>query len=294
MNTEAALSDNSNTVLGSIQEETTNTQPTLPVDPNAPPANSFIELLNGDAFVDNWAEKLPGELKEYAKTLSKFKTPGQLMSSYASLEKEFSKRSGEAVKMPGDDATDEDWQMYAKKIGAPGRDDYKITKPADVPDELFNKDLVDKTVDIAAKYGIPKKAVDELVGAYSENLTGMLQDELAAETQAIEQTVNALKAEYGANMSSQIQKAQRAAAAVGLDVNDPMIGNNISVIKALIKVDELISEDSLKIPGTTVNDTYEEAYNKLLKSDDYLGKNGTKKQLEAGEKLKGLWNAMNS
>ena len=72
-----------------------------------------------------------------------------------------------------------------------------------------------------------------------------------------------------------------------------MIGNNVSVIKALIKVDELISEDSLKIPGTTVNDTYEEAYNKLLKSDDYLGKNGTKKQLEAGEKLKGLWNAMN-
>lgn len=293
MTNEAGLADNSTTVLGSVQAET-NIQQSAPVDPNTPPAQSWSELLQGDQFVEGWADRLPGELKEYSKTLSKFKSPGQLMSSYASLEREFSKRTNEGVSMPGEDATDEDWQSYAKKIGAPTRDDYKISKPSDVPDELFNKELVDRTLDIAAKYGLPGKAVEDLVAAYSENLTGMLQEEIQAEQQAVEQVMSTLKSEFGNTLPSQIQKAQRAAIAVGLDVNDPSIGNNVSIIKALIRVDEIIAEDTLQIPGMVGGNTYEEQYNKVLKSEDYNGKNGMKKQMEAATKLQGLWQAMNN
>jgi hypothetical protein len=293
MTNEAGLADNSTTVLASVQAET-NIQQSAPVDPNTPPAQSWSELLQGDQFVEGWADRLPGELKEYSKTLSKFKSPGQLMSSYASLEREFSKRTNEGVSMPGEDATDEDWQSYAKKIGAPTRDDYKISKPSDVPDELFNKELVDRTLDIAAKYGLPGKAVEDLVAAYSENLTGMLQEEIQAEQQAVEQVMSTLKSEFGNTLPSQIQKAQRAAIAVGLDVNDPSIGNNVSIIKALIRVDEIIAEDTLQIPGMVGGNTYEEQYNKVLKSEDYNGKNGMKKQMEAATKLQGLWQAMNN
>jgi hypothetical protein len=293
MTNEAGLADNSTTVLGSVQAET-NIQQSAPVDPNTPPAQSWSELLQGDQFVDGWADRLPGELKEYSKTLSKFKSPGQLMSSYASLEREFSKRTNEGVSMPGEDASDEDWQSYAKKIGAPTRDDYKISKPSDVPDELFNKELVDRTLDIAAKYGLPGKAVEDLVAAYSENLTGMLHEEIQAEQQAVEQVMSTLKSEFGNTLPSQIQKAQRAAIAVGLDVNDPSIGNNVSIIKALIRVDEIIAEDTLQIPGMAGGNTYEEQYNKVLKSEDYNGKNGMKKQMEAATKLQGLWQAMNN
>jgi hypothetical protein len=293
MTNEAGLADNSTTVLGSVQAET-NIQQSAPVDPNTPPAQSWSELLQGDQFVDGWADRLPGELKEYSKTLSKFKSPGQLMSSYASLEREFSKRTNEGVSMPGEDASDEDWQSYAKKIGAPTRDDYKISKPSDVPDELFNKELVDRTLDIAAKYGLPGKAVEDLVAAYSENLTGMLHEEIQAEQQAVEQVMSTLKSEFGNTLPSQIQKAQRAAIAVGLDVNDPSIGNNVSIIKALIRVDEIIAEDTLQIPGMAGGNTYEEQYNKVLKSEDYNGKNGMKKQMEAANRLQGLWQAMNN
>jgi hypothetical protein len=292
-NTEAPIYGDNSTVLGSVQAET-NIQQSAPVDPNTPPAQSWSELLQGDQFVEGWADRLPGELKEYSKTLSKFKSPGQLMSSYASLEREFSKRTNEGVSMPGEDASDEDWQSYAKKIGAPTRDDYKISKPSDVPDELFNKELVDRTLDIAAKYGLPGKAVEDLVAAYSENLTGMLQEEIQAEQQAVEQVMSTLKSEFGNTLPSQIQKAQRAAIAVGLDVNDPSIGNNVSIIKALIRVDEIIAEDTLQIPGMAGGNTYEEQYNKVLKSEDYNGKNGMKKQMEAATKLQGLWQAMNN
>jgi hypothetical protein len=284
--------DNS-TVLGSVQAETTETQYSVPVDPDAPPAQSWSELLQGDQFVDNWADRLPGELKEYSKTLSKFKSPGQLMSSYASLEREFSKRTNEGISMPGEDATDEDWESYTRKIGAPSRDDYVVTRPEGVPGELYNEDLVERTLDIAAKYGIPAQAVEDLVEAYSDNLQGMLREEVEEETEAAEYVLATLKQEYGHTLNTQIQKAQRAAIAVGLDVNNPAIGNNIEIIKALIKVDEIISEDTLQIPGMSVNNTYEELYNKILKSDDYNGKNGMKKQMEAAEKLKGIWSAMN-
>jgi len=292
-NTEAPNYGDNSTVLGSVQAET-NIQQSAPVDPNSPPAQSWSELLQGDQFVDGWADRLPGELKEYSKTLSKFKSPGQLMSSYASLEREFSKRTNESVSMPGEDASDEDWQSYAKKVGAPTRDDYKISKPSDVPDELFNKELVDRTLDIAAKYGLPGKAVEDLVAAYSENLTGMLHEEIQAEQQAVEQVMSTLKSEFGNTLPSQIQKAQRAAIAVGLDVNDPSIGNNVSIIKALIRVDDIIAEDTLQIPGMAGGNTYEEQYNKVLKSEDYNGKNGMKKQMEAATKLQGLWQAMNN
>jgi hypothetical protein len=289
---EAGLADNYTTVLGSVQAET-NIQQSAPVDPNTPPAQSWSELLQGDQFVDGWADRLPGELKEYSKTLSKFKSPGQLMSSYASLEREFSKRTNEGVAMPGEDATDEDWESYTRKIGAPSRDDYVVTRPDGVPDALFNEDLVGRTLDIAAKYGLPAQAVEDLVEAYSDNLNGMLQEEVAAESEAAEYVLATLKQEYGHTLNTQIQKAQRAAIAVGLDVNNPAIGNNVEIIKALIKVDEIISEDTLQIPGMSINNTYEELYNKILKSEDYNGKNGMKKQMEAAEKLKGVWSAMN-
>ena len=292
MTNEAGLADNSTTVLGSVQAET-NIQQSAPVDPNTPPAQSWSELLQGDQFVDGWADRLPGELKEYSKTLSKFKSPGQLMSSYASLEREFSKRTNEGVAMPGEDATDEDWESYTRKIGAPSRDDYVVTRPDGVPDALFNEDLVGRTLDIAAKYGLPAQAVEDLVEAYSDNLNGMLQEEVAAESEAAEYVLATLKQEYGHTLNTQIQKAQRAAIAVGLDVNNPAIGNNVEIIKALIKVDEIISEDTLQIPGMSINNTYEELYNKILKSEDYNGKNGMKKQMEAAEKLKGVWSAMN-
>ena len=54
----------------------------------------------------------------------------------------------------------------------------------------------------------------------------------------------ALTEAFGAKRAESLKNASAAAAALGVDVNDPSIGNNASVIKLLAKVHEKLGESS--------------------------------------------------
>lgn len=292
--TNAGTADNvttqTNSVLATAASETTTQVTKTPAD--APPVTNFAELLNQDGrFVDQWTTRLPEQLAEHTKTLAKFKSPVELMTSYASLEKEFSKRTSEKVKMPAEDAAPEDWDAYKSAIGANFKpEDYGL-KPAEGAD--WSKETVDKATQIAAKYGIPKPALKEFVGIYNDSIKTMVAEAETVQAQQFETVMSDLKKEWGVNLNTNLQKAQRAALAVGLDPNDTSIGNNPAIIKALMKVDELLAEDKTIATGATSSaQTYQEMYDKVLNSDDYRGKNGLEKQMAAAEKLKGLFDAM--
>lgn len=284
---------NTGSVLGSVNVET-KPQEQQTTNVNQTPATSFNELLGNDGkFVDGWTSRLPEGLSDYSKTLSKFKSPIELMTSYANLEKEFSKKSN-VVKVPGEEASEEDWNAYKKAIGAEFKpEDYGLTRPEDIPEDQWNGNVANKAAEIASKYGIPKKALNEFVDIYNNSMVDIVSRSEEMQKQQFENTMSSLKKEWGVNTTVNLQKASRAAVAIGLDPNDSSIGNNPAIIKALTKVDELLGEDKTKVNGTTnSNNTYEELYKNIMNSDEYKGKLGIEKQLAAQEKLKGIFHAM--
>jgi hypothetical protein len=282
-------------VLGSVTVET-KTQEQVQTPINGTPATTFNELLGNDGkFVDGWTSRLPENLTDYGKTLSKFKSPIELMTSYANLEKEFSKKSN-VVKLPSEEASEEDWNAYKKAIGAEYKpEDYGLNRPEDISEEVWNGNVAKQASEIAAKYGIPKKALHEFVDIYNGSITDFVSRGEEMQKQQYENVMGSLKKEWGVNTTNNLQKANRAAIALGLDPNDSSIGNNANIIKALTKVDELLGEDKTKVTGTTnSNNTYDELYKKIMNSDEYKGKFGIEKQMEAQSKLKGIFEAMRS
>lgn len=298
METNAGTADNvtnqTNSVLATAAPET-QTQVATPTTP-AVPATNFQELLGQDGkFVDGWTGRLPEQLSDYSKTLAKFKSPIELMHSYANLEKEFSKKST-PVKMPGAEATEEDWNAYKQAIGANYKpEDYGLKRPEDIPEEQWNGAVADRATQVAAKYGIPTKALHELVDVYNDSMKDVVGRAEQMQAKQFEDTMGALKKDWGVNLNNNLQRAQRAALAVGLDPSDASIGNNAAIIKALMKVDELLGEDKTNVQNVASSaQTYQEMYDAVIKSADYMGKNGMEKQMAAAEKLKNIFAAMNA
>ena len=259
---------------------------------NTEKASIFNELLDSNGkFVKDWQTKLPEGLKE-AKSLTKFNSPTEIMTSYLSLEKEFSKRANEKIVVPGDDASDEEWTAFKEKIGANYKpEDYDINKPEDA--QNWNEKLVESAKSVASKYGISKKAMKELVNVYDSNMKEMLGVASEQESQKMQSVVSSLKSEWKDEYSDNINKAVKAATILGLDPQKPEIGNNPEIIKALLKVHSLIGTEDSLVKGEFKTDTIKDRYDKIMKSDDYLGKNGIQNQMKAAELLKNLYNAMN-
>lgn len=289
--TSAAATTQATSLLASVNPQTTESVATTQVD--STPVTKFSELLSEDGkFINDWTNKLPEGFKDSAKTLSKFKDPSALIASYVSLEKEFSKRTTPA-KIPGETATPEEWTSYKQAIGAPDKKEaYGLNKPDNIPDTQWNAELADKSTEIALKYGIPVKAMHELVDVYNGNMQTLVKQAETIQAKQYEETLNTVKKEWGADFNNKLQQANRAANAIGLDINDPTIGNNISIIKALLNVESFIKEDKGINTSNSTAQTYKEAYNKLLVSDEYQGKKGIDEQMAAQTRLKQLYKAM--
>lgn len=290
------MEQNNNTLLTSAVAETnsqsTETNQTTGASSNVEKAFIFNDLLDSTGkFNKDWTKSLPSELKDN-KSLEKFNSPTQLMTSYLSLEKEFSKRQNEKITVPGEDATEEQWNDFKKKIGAEFKpEDYGLEKPENAKE--WNQALADGAKTIASKYGIPKKALNELVGLYQNNMNEMIGQSEKMSLENKQTVLKEMKKEWGDSFNTNISKALKAASAIGLDPNKPEIGDNPEIIKALVNVASLLGDEKGLVKGDVNSESIKDKYDKVLKSDDYLGKNGIQAQLSAANLLKNLHKAMN-
>ncbi len=100
-----------------------------------------------------------------------------------------------------------------------------------------------------------------------------------------EETVEAAKTNW--------QRANRGAIALGIDTTKSDLGNNPEFIKAMIRVDQMIREDSALVgsDADSSGSTYDEQIQRIQKGDDFQGKNGPEKQMAALNRIEGLYRA---
>src|SRR5690606_34435307 len=132
----------------------------------------------------------------------------------------------------------ESYSYLEKKVGtgdvAPKTvDEYKIERE-DFDLEEFKADSSNKEfLSEAQKHGITNKQLDFLISEYDKRADDLVS---TSNKFATDQTVQTLQAEWGSNYETNIFSAIKAAKSAGLtddQINDPVIGNNPAIIKAL-------------------------------------------------------------
>lgn len=201
-------------------------QPSAPPQISAPPtvAQSFNELLDekGLQFGPDWTKRLPEHLRPFEGTLSKYPTPFDALAGLGNAHKLISSR--ESVKLPGPDATPEQWASYrtavSKITGAPEKmEDYGLKAPESLPEGVeWNGELATKAASIAHKYGVPKEALHELVALNNENIEGLVSKSEAATKESFQRDfVDAMNKEFGADAKNAWEQTDRAAGLMGVD-----------------------------------------------------------------------------
>lgn len=220
----------------------------------------------------------------------------QLAISYQNLEKAFNSKKA-APTRPGDDATPEQkaayWNELRKITGAPEKvEDYGLKAPESLPEGVeWNAELATKAAGIAHKYGVPPEALSELVALNNENMAGLVAKSAEAQKEQFDAMVNGLNAEWGVDAKTNWQRANRRAIALGIDTTKSELANNPEFIKAMLRVDQMMREDAGLIHGDDERMTYDEQMKRIQAGDDFNGKNGPEKQMEALNRLKRLHDA---
>ena len=152
----------------------------------------------------------------------------------------------------------ESYSYLEKKVGtgdvAPKSvDEYKVERE-DFDLEEFKADPSNKEfLESSHKHCITSKQLDFLLSEYDKRAVDLVSTSSQFDT---DQTVQSLQQEWGSNYESNIFSAIKAAKSAGLtedQINDPSIGNNVAVIKALAYFGSQIAEDKPINNGTAVS-----------------------------------------
>jgi hypothetical protein len=218
----------------------------------------------------------------------------QLAISYSALETKLGQKK--EITKPGADAKPEEIAAYQAQIrkitGAPEKvEDYGLKAPENLPEGVtWNGELAGKAAGIAHKYGVPAEALHELIALNNENMGGLVKASAEAEEAARVAMIDGLNAEWKDEAKVNWQRAARGATVMGVDINTSKLANDADFIKAALAVDKMIAEDKGLVSGES-NATYAEQMKRISDGDDYNGKNGPAKQLEAQAALKRLFDA---
>lgn len=197
--------------------------------------------------------------------LGKFKSQDELAKAYQGLEKEL----GSRVKIPGEDATPEDWAKFYAKVGRPeSPEGYELPIPEDNPQEAeFNKSLSAK----AHELGLTKAQVKGLL-EWGNKVGNDYQQNLAAQAEANRKnTEQELTKKWGPNTKANTGLAARTALnLLGQDkfqeiMNNNGLGDNPAIIDMFYRIGIQISEDSIPDRTSSSVMTKEEAASERMR-----------------------------
>lgn len=234
--------------------------------PAAPPAGGETPMPRGwhesiltpeGKFAEAWQDKLPDDFAEDRALLGRFGDLKTLVKAFKDNMQTARAKTEGLVKVPGQDASDEERAAYYKAIGVP--DDpkgYGIKAPEQLPDGVsWDDGLSEKFASAAHQAGLTPAQAAKL----TEWQVGIVGEQVAASraaaAQALEQEKQHLTQTFGQNLPKAVDLAQRVAKQEGLspDIFDPQSPNfwGVDALAFASRVAAKLGEDKL-IPGAAV------------------------------------------
>jgi hypothetical protein len=198
-------------------------------------------------FKADWQNSLPEELRASA---GKYTSPLNLITGLHNANKLIGQKSA-ALTAPSPDAKPEDIAKHQANVraalGIPEKlDDYKIAMPEKLPEGVtVDEKQVKEFSALAHSLGIPAATAAKLVEFNMKSMAGLQQGGQAKLQEFVKSQSDALQKEWGEKTPENIARAKSAAEKLGLDINDPQLGNNAPFIKAMFTASGLMKDDKL-------------------------------------------------
>lgn len=172
------------------------------------------------------------------------------------------KANGTAIKLPGEDATDEEWGKFYDRLGRPASsNDYGLSK--DIPEGLdFNEEFYNEFTKEIYTAGLSKKQATQIYNWYNNKSAEMAKD-IDARIQAsykksVDDAVASLKKEWGTdyqqNLDSAVAMANKfLSPATKQYLNATKLGNNPLLIKDFYNLSKQVSGAQMRGEGPSGN-----------------------------------------
>lgn len=161
------------------------------------------------AWPDDWRQRLAGDNKKTLKTLERFTSPDQMLGSYLDMRSRFD--SGEFIRKPGKDATDEERAAFAKAMGVPEKPEAyveNLTLPEGVVLSKPDKDVLGDFATYAHKAGAPQGVVDAAANWYLDYQKQQADTLDKADREAATKHTEELRAEWRGDFDRNVSAGQ--------------------------------------------------------------------------------------
>ena len=208
-----------------------------------------MEILNEDGtFTETWRESLPEDIREDETLKNISDLPGM-----AKMLVHSQKLVGaDKIAVPGEFATEDDWNAVFTKLGKPENPDgYTLEKPEGIPEGLeYSDDIVANYREVAHKHGLLPAQAKALFDWYNNlYIEGHKSNEKAKEMRLLEAETQ-LKKDFGAAYDQRVELAKTTIRSFAdedaIEALEEGLGNDPRMVKLFAKIGEAISEDKLK------------------------------------------------
>lgn len=189
---------------------------------------------------------IPESYKE-EKSLQNFNDMESFVKSYLHAQKLVGM---DKIPVPNKYATDEDWQVIFKKLGAPDNpDQYKYS----FKDEEVDPEQLKQFNQTAHKLGLLPKQAEGLVKFFNELTNNSVEQQDAQAAVVRQEAELSLKKEFGPEFNKRLDQAKRLAhSTLGVDfLNNTILqdgsrlGDNVLLVKAFSQLADKLSEDEI-------------------------------------------------
>lgn len=197
-------------------------------------------LTEKGEFADGWLDRLPKDFEADKQILGQYKSPEAIAKALVHTKK-MSGKLGEAIFMPGKDATPEEVAAFRAKMGVPeAADKYPTAIEGLKLDEAQMKEFAG----IAHKAGLTPAQFKDLVSFEATRASAMDAKQKADLATAEEAHQKELSAEWGEKFAQRENQMKRVAQLAGLPA-DPKEWTRTNVSLALARYADFLSEDKL-------------------------------------------------
>tara|TARA_R100000656_G_scaffold80965_2_gene59338 strand:+ start:89 stop:958 length:870 start_codon:yes stop_codon:yes gene_type:complete len=256
----------------------------------APEAETETESAEPEE--QSWREAIDDDATR--KLADRYTSPAAMAKALREANTELSTR----VKMPGEDASDEDLNKFRKAMGVPEDvSGYTIPKPEHYPDEIFTSEAVQEQVNGFAeamhKAGASGAAVEAAMNWYwaQEAATA---DRISKNDQNAQDSAEAdLRREWGTdyegnhNVASDFVKQYGGENLLNMELKDgTLLGSNPAFVRMAAEAGRRVSEGALQmgLQGTEAGQDIQKSYDDLseqIYEAHRRGESGKAKRLDA-------------
>lgn len=237
-------------------------------------ANPETEAPEAEAETGEATWRSAIEDDKVRKLADRFNTPADMAKAYAELNTEFSQR----VKVPGEDANEEDLAKFRKLMGVPETvDNYTLSRPDHIDEGTFESEefqgMLQGVVGRMHEAGATQAQVDAAIGTYFE-LEAAQQAATKQNDERFQKDAEAgLRQEWGEDYDANLSFAKQALSKFefGEDLkqtelsNGMLLGSNPDFLRVMANYGRMTGEGSLQLGlrGTEAGANLQKQYDTL-------------------------------